>query len=142
MPIYSFRCSQCSLKFEKSLKPDYSGEVQCPSCSNPSNKLPPQNVVGKVGEVTSIPKEIDLKVGSDSEKRWGEYEERKSIKEKIRKETNSDWISRDLDGGYSPLSVVKDDQVVTGEEAVNLRKEMWGATKSPEIEKTGEDEVI
>ena len=118
MPVYSFKCPMCSLKFEKPLKSDYAGEVTCPSCHKPSNKLPPQNVAGKVGEVTSLPKEIDLKVGADSDRKWEEYEERKSIKEKIRKETNSDWISRDLDGGYSPLTVVKDDVVVTGEEAV------------------------
>jgi putative FmdB family regulatory protein len=139
MPVYSFKCPKCTLKFEKALKHDHSGDVQCPSCSGVSNKLPPKNVAGRIGEVTSLNKEVDLKVGADADKRWEEYEERKSQKEKIRKETGSEWISRDLDGGYSPLTVVKDDKIVTGKEAVQLRNEMWNTTKDKEIEKTGDD---
>lgn len=135
MPIYTFKCQKCSLRFEKVQKPNNTEDVLCPDCSGISEKLPPTNVAGKIGEVTSMPKDIDLKVGADADKKWEEYEEKKSIKEKIRKETSSEWISRDLDGGYSPLSVVKDDKVVTGEEAVGLRNEMWNTAKDPDIEK-------
>jgi len=139
MPVYSFKCSNCTLTFEKILKPLVE-EVTCPSCNGFAIKLPPKNVLGKMGEVTSMPKDIDLAVGADSDKKWEEYEERKSIKDKVRKETNSDWISRDLDGEYAPLTVVKDKSIVTGEEARNIRNEMWNEIKNPDIEKTGDAE--
>lgn len=140
MPIYTFNCSNCTLTFEKSLRVSDGDEIKCPTCSNIAKKLPPKNVVGRMAEVKSLPKDVDLKVGADADKRWEEYEEKKSVKEKIRKETKSDWLSRDLDGGYSPLTVVKDNEVVSGSEAVEIRKDMWNEVKNPEVEKTGDAE--
>ena len=142
MPMYSFKCPNCSLRFEKAMKSNFDGQVNCPTCSGLSAKLPPQNVMGRVSEITSLPKEIDLKVGADSDKKWVEYEDRKSQKEKIRKETESDWISRDLDGEYTPLTVGKDNAIASKEEAVTIRKEMWKHIKDPDVEKTGEDKAV
>jgi len=142
MPVYSFKCPKCALVFEKALKVNFEGATPCPSCSENCQKLPPQNVMGKMAEPTSIPKEIDLKIGKDADERWEDYEEKRQVKEKIRKESNTPWLSKDLDGDYVPLSVTKDGKEVTGAEGAALRDEMVnefkGVSKDPDTEKVAE----
>lgn len=125
MPIYLFRCQECSVKFEKTMSIKSEEPAPCPLCKKPADKLPPQNVSANVAEPTSIPKDIDRAVGADAEKKWLEYEDRKSMKEKIRQEYGTQRLSRDPDGNYVPLTLTKDGAVVSEDEAVGLRKEMF-----------------
>ena len=125
MPVYNFKCPECDLKFERVYKMDQEHNTLCPRCKTGTIKAPPRNVGGQVKEGTHIPKEIDLKVGADAEKRWGEYDDRNQEKEKVRKESNSKRLSKTPDGGYAPLTVFKDGEVVSEEEAVDLRKESY-----------------
>ncbi len=126
MPIYDFKCSDCGLKFEKSLKIADSQSTNCPTCDNVTDvKLPPKGVMGKVGEVTSIPKDIDLAVGKSAEERWMAYEERNKQKEKVRKESDTNLITRDPDGNYSPLAIQKDGEAVSSKDALKVRREMY-----------------
>lgn len=126
MPIYDFKCSECELKFEKSLKIAESQSTSCPVCNKTTSiKLPSKGVMGKVGEVTSIPKDIDLAVGKSAEERWEVYEERKRAKDKVRKDSDTNLISRDPDGNYTPLSIQKDGKSVSSKDALNVRREMY-----------------
>ena len=126
MPFYEFKCQKCSLRFEKSLsiKDDHS-KVVCLSCSGATQKLPPKNVGTSMKEPTHMAKDIDKAVGADSEKRWMEYEDRKNIKEKVRKEFGTQRLSKDPDGNYTPVAVTVDGKAVSEESAVNIRKQMY-----------------
>jgi len=125
MPIYDFKC-ECGLKFEKYLKMDDSQSTTCPSCNLvTSNKLPPKGVASKVGEVTSIPKDIDLAVGRSAEERWQAYEDKAKQKQKIRKDSETNLITRDPDGNYTPLAVGKDGKKVSSQEALKVRRDMY-----------------
>ena len=127
MPIYNFKCDKCNLRFEKIYtKIKENKKEECPNCGNLSERLIANKVNFSLKESTHIPKEIDHKIGSDSEKRWEEYEKKNNLKEKIRKETGSRRLSRDLDGNYTPLTVTKDDgDAVTEKEAIDARKKMF-----------------
>lgn len=145
MPIYEFRCKHCGLKFEKSLKIAESLETDCPVCKKvTSNKLPPKGVLSKVSESTKIPKEIDLAVGKSAEERWMSYEERSNQKEKIRKESDTNLITRDPDGNYSQLAIQKDGKSVGSQEALKVRREMYDTfdtiKKDPKTEKFSNEE--
>lgn len=124
MPTYTFKCSKCSLRFEKSLKLSEDKKVECISCGSETNKMPPTGVGLKMAEPTKIPKDIDKAVGKDAEKRWMEYEEKKKVKDKIREESGSKRLSVDPDGNYQPFSMTVDGQEKTGAEATKYRKEM------------------
>ena len=126
MPIYDFKCNDCELKFEKSLKIAESKETTCPVCNKTTSiKLPSKGVMGKVGEVTSIPKDIDLAVGKSSEERWAAYEERKQAKDKVRKDSDTNLITRDPDGNYAPLAIQKDGKAVSSKEALKVRRDLY-----------------
>jgi len=126
MPVYDFKCGECGLKFEKSLKMAESHTTACPSCkSSTSNKLPPKGVMGKVGEVTHIPKDIDLAVGRSAEERWQAYEDRAKRKAEVREKSDTNLISRDPDGNYSPLSIEKNGKKVGSQDALKVRRELY-----------------
>lgn len=126
MPNYSFKCSKCELRFEKSLKLEMAeSKIKCPSCNSmETSKLPSKGIGFKFAEPKKIPKDIDKLVGQDAEKRWLEYEEKNKLKEKIRKESGTEKLSIDLDGNYQPFSMNVDGKQVTGEEGAKYRKEM------------------
>ena len=125
MPIYEFICSKCELKFEKIYsKINDTKKEPCPMCNSESNKVVSM-VNHRFADPTSIPKELDKKVGKDSEKRWLEYEERQKIKNQVRQEAGTQKLSRDPDGNYAPFAMTKDGQKVSEGEGVQLRKEMY-----------------
>ena len=125
MPIYEFKCEKCNLKFEKIFsKISEKSTEECPECGKPAKRLISRSNF-KIAATKSIPKEIDLKVGADAEKRWLEYEDRKSQKEKIKKEFNVDKLSVDADYNYAPITMTKDNEPVSEKEAIKLRKEMY-----------------
>ena len=126
MPVYDFKCNDCGLKFEKSLKMADSRVTSCPSCkADTSNKLPPKGVLGKVGESTKIPKDIDLAVGRSAEERWQAYEDKAKQKEKVRKESSTNLITRDPDGNYAPLAIQKNGKEVNSQDALKVRRELY-----------------
>jgi len=125
MPIYEFICSKCQLKFEKTYsRTNDLKKEECPNCYAESDRVVSMSNF-RFAESKAIPKEIDKKVGKDAEKRWLEYEDRKKVKDKIREDSGTPRLSRNPDGSYEPFSMVKDNKVVTGDEGVKLRKEMF-----------------
>jgi len=125
MPTYSFKCNKCYLKFDRSLKISESHSLPCPDCGSSVAKLPAKGVGMKMGAVTSIPKDIDLAVGRDADKKWMEYEDKKSVKDKIRKDSGSERLSVDPDGNYVPFSMTSNGKTVSGSEGAELRGEMF-----------------
>ena len=126
MPVYDYKCNDCGLKFEKSLKMAESDSTECPVCkTNTSNKLPAKGVMGKVGEPTHIPKDIDLAVGRSAEERWQAYEDRAKRKQKVRDESDTKLVTRDPDGNYAPLAIQKDGKTVNSKEALKVRRDMY-----------------
>lgn len=141
MPNYTFRCSACGLRFEKSLKLEEDHKISCISCKNENtSKMPPKGISHSFKESTKIPKEIDLKVGEDAEKRWMEIEERNKKKEDVRKEFGTQRLERGPDGEYRPFSFTKNGESVSQEEGVSLRKEMLN--QYSEIKKDSESVKI
>jgi len=138
MPIYEYVCDKCRLKFEKINYRITDKKEVCPRCYEDATKVP-SIFSHKTNESKHIPKEIDLRVGRESEKRWLDYEDRKKEKEKVRKEHGTQRLSREINGEYTPLSLKKDGKEVSEKEAVSLRKEMLsGYTKirnDPETKK-------
>lgn len=126
MPVYDFKCNDCGLKFEKSLKMADSESTECPVCKSvTSNKLPAKGVLSKVAESTHIPKDIDLAVGRSAEERWQAYEDRSKRKQKVRDESDTSLVTRDPDGNYAPLAIQKDGKTVNSKEALKVRREMY-----------------
>lgn len=125
MPLFEFKCEKCELKFEKVINLNFKGDMPCPSCaSNSSRQLISKDVSGVVKEGTAIPKDIDRIVGRDADKKWEEIEEKKSIKEKIKREHGATHLSRDLDGEYQPLSVSNEGKVVPEVEGKKMINDM------------------
>jgi len=145
MPTYSFRCNECGLRFEKSLKINDDHSINCISCkTSNTQKLPPKGVGFSMKEPTSIPKEIDLKVGADSEKRWEEIEKRNKTKEEVRQKYGTQRLEKGPDGEYRPFSFTKNGEQVSESEGVNLRKQMLNeyleVKRDPETKKVNFDE--
>lgn len=123
MPKYIYYCSKCDLKFEKTYKiEDYKKPTDCPNCGNLAEKVitAPYHIMS---ESKKIPKEIDLAIGKDAEKRWLDYEDRKNKKEKVKKQYGTEKLSRDLECNYSPLEIKKGDTLVSEKEGIELRKD-------------------
>ena len=141
MPLYEFKCPKCNLKFERSLKiTDDHSTIECLDCKTLSNKLPPKDVLGIKAASTSIPKDIDKLVGYDSDERWVEYDEKKRAKSKLRDDLGTSRLSKDPDGNYGPVEIIKDGKKVSEEESINLRKEMFSDFR--EIKKDPETKVV
>lgn len=140
MPIYEFKCEKCELKFEKYYsKISDNKKEECPSCGGVGNRVVSLTNF-KMGDSVKVAKEVDLAVGKDAERRWKVIEERNSKKEKLRQEFGTEKLSRDFDGNYTPLTVTKDDKVVTEKEGVKLRKEMY--KKFNEVVKDPKTKVV
>lgn len=93
-----FFCEKCKYLFEKNNvpvfkedgRPNYSTE--CPKCKGESFK----HYDLKDNIKTHPSNSIDMVVGRESEKRWLGYEERKSKKDKVRKESGAVAVALDL----------------------------------------------
>ena len=129
MPLYKYACADCSLKFEEIVSFDKSQEVKCPECGGTSIRQFPDSISVKSSidpkrDTIVSPKEIDLVVGADADKKREIMEKRKSDREgqefgfnekyhsaykkrqdKRRKglEPKEIEIPQDTDGKYSPL---------------------------------------
>lgn len=124
MPTYSFKCDFCNTRFEKSLKISEKHSINCPACNKSTSKMPSTGVGLNFAESKKIPKDIDLAVGKDAERKWMDYEEKKKVKEKIRKDTGSERLAVDLDGNYRPFTMKVDGEEVSGDEGAKYRKKM------------------
>jgi putative FmdB family regulatory protein len=80
MPLFTYKCSDCSLRFEKLVSVQERDSVVC-KCGADAVRdgVQPVNVKSSISpseKVVRSKKEIDLVVGADSEKRWKAHEER------------------------------------------------------------------
>lgn len=92
-----FFCEKCKYLFEKNAPafkadgmPNYTTE--CPKCNGGSELY-----YGPSASIKTHPSNsVDMIVGKEAEKRWRQYDERKSKKEKIRKETGNVAVAVDI----------------------------------------------
>ncbi len=109
MPIYEYYCGKCSLLFEVS-KPiiKYDSEEKCRMCGQTSKRMISSEVgISVKGE--SSHKTVDQVVGEDAAKRWQQYHDRKSEKDKIRAKSGSGALVKKPDGSYAaaPKEIVE-----------------------------------
>jgi len=82
MPIYEYRCKECSNKFERMLEVSEFKSPQSCDCGGESTRL--ISMFSFVDE-TSPNRPIDCVVGKDAEKRWGIVHDRKANRQKKNK---------------------------------------------------------
>lgn len=99
MPLYVFKCDECTLEFEQLLPYDDRDEPQvCPNCNSeaPRKQVTSFGISSKLDpkkDTIHTPKEIDKVVGAAAEKSWegynekwkGKYEERRAARWKGKK---------------------------------------------------------
>lgn len=136
MPIYKYVCSDCRLKFEEIVDFDKSLDVKCPECKGDSERQFPDSVSVKTSvdpkrDTIVSPKEIDLVVGADADKKREIIENRKNSKpqesfgfdekyhgiyksrqDRRRKgaELKEIEIPKDADGKYTPIKHLGDER--------------------------------
>lgn len=81
MPIYEFRCSECSYEFED-LLPLNSQNPNCPKCDSLTEKKM-SHVLGIIND--SPNRLMDCIIGQDSERRWKAVEQRKKMRDEQKK---------------------------------------------------------
>lgn len=115
MPLYLFSCPKCSFRFER-LVPVSCESHPCPDCAEPAPRTVKGQTFSHAFEEPATPTNsgvhsydnpsADMAVGRDAAKKWEEYEGRKKVKEKIRRESGThalSWASPGQDG-YVPMS--------------------------------------
>jgi len=121
-----FFCEKCKYLFEKNNvpaftvegKPNYS--TDCPKCSGHADLYYGESA----GIKTHPSNSVDMIVGKESEKRWLEYEDRKSKKDKIRKETGQTAVALDLQK-KSKLDKINYEYKSVSKERIQERKELY-----------------
>lgn len=104
MPKYTFECKSCNARFTRNLKMDDHQSHACPSCGGDAprfwegqgfgfdfeqGKTPGNSGVSKHDNPTA-----DQAVGSSAEQRWGEYQARTKVKEKVREVGKTHALTR------------------------------------------------
>jgi len=80
LPTYEYRCKSCKHPFELALSIlDSDKSINCPLCTNPSQKLISRCSFINEG---SEHRDIDCIVGADAERKWKNIYERKAKREK------------------------------------------------------------
>jgi putative FmdB family regulatory protein len=117
VPTYEYRCNRCDETFEELLLDSddiksYAREHPCPSCKQPALRVPSaanfsfsaparatagSGVHGQSGSHDLDYPSLDKAVGRSASKKWTEYDERKAVRDKVRKEagTNSVTVAGD-----------------------------------------------
>jgi len=114
MPIYDYRCESCAVIFEQFLSTsqvkEYESGYPCPQCSSLCKKESVYAVSSKFGGESGNSgfhdvdyPTLDKAVGRDSAKRWAKISEDQSVRNKIRKENNTNSITM-TDKGFEPTT--------------------------------------
>lgn len=146
MPLYNFKCIDCKFEFEVLSSYEKRDEEQkCPECGKEAKRLEVNSfafstTLDPKRDTIYSPKEIDMVVGKDSEKKWqittDKLAERSAARRKARwgdKKLKEIDIPRDPDGKTTPIMHLGDPK------EKNFRKEYVEAlqTHRAEREKKG-----
>ncbi len=123
MPTYEYRCEPCEVEFEETLLQQedvkkYSQQHPCPNCHEMAPRLGisvtnfkfaggvrrESGVHGQSGSHDLDYPTLDKAVGRSSEKKWQRITREQAERNKIRKETGVNAISKDKDGKFIPSS--------------------------------------
>ena len=122
-----FFCEKCKYLFEKNNVPPFKENgapnyyTSCPKCGDVE-----ASIQYKVNEdiKTHPSNSTDMIVGKESEKRWAGYEERKSMKEKIRKETGNIAVGLEMKK-KSQLDKINYEYKTVSKERIQERKALY-----------------
>lgn len=94
MPAYDYRCETCGIvnEFVQSIHKPLPESVSCPRCGCDSFHV----FLIAPGLMTSgmTHQSIDVTIGRDAEARWEKLNERKSVRDKIRRESGKMGITQ------------------------------------------------
>lgn len=112
MPTYVFKCTQCAFEYEFLSSYDKSSEPQtCPECQGRSERqmttFAIKSSIDSKKDTIFTPKEIDLTVGKESDKRWQVITNRQE-KRRGDKKLEVLNIPKEKDGRMSPLQHLGD----------------------------------
>lgn len=139
MPKYTFECD-CGLRFDRMLKMDDHPTFSCPSCQEEAprlftggggfgiNFLAPTSVNGTTPTNTGVHDldypSADKVVGRSAESRWSTYNDRNSIKEKVRRNTGVAQLARRDGEGFTEYSSMSPGQRVARKQLVQLATDL------------------
>jgi putative FmdB family regulatory protein len=119
MPIYTYQCKECGLRFERSVKFSKRGEpIPCDACATPCDAVFPETVSGVFVKDVSGPvpqntglsaydAHVDRVIGKSAAQGWAVQEQRVGDKKEFLRE-NPDATGYDLtqnpDGSWSKLT--------------------------------------
>jgi len=126
MPVYKFACGECDLEFDRLISREESkGPISCINCGSDAKKI-----IGNVNfNFSSTRKQgetgvhdidypvIDKAVGRSSEKRWGNFEERRSAEDSARSNLDTAYL------GKVPIGAHTDGYYKVSEERLDVRRE-------------------
>lgn len=127
MPLYDYKCSECSLEFDDLVSYDKRDDKACPNCGKKADRVEVNNfgfstTLDAKKDTIFTNKEIDKIIGQDADKKRGIYEERRKKRWGDRKPEVLN-IPKESDGKYSPV------MHLGGEKEKLLRKEYSEALK-------------
>lgn len=113
MPLFLFYCTDCNARFERVTTKE-TAEQPCPLCKKPAPKTlqgqtfshafaAPKNPTNS-GITSYDHPTAEMVVGRDADKKWENYGKRKKIKEKLRAESGTRFLSRDEKDTYKPMT--------------------------------------
>ena len=102
MILYEFKCSACSLVFEKWTSKEKASEgFDCPSCQSVSVRhFGSMNFSFSGGKPTE--NNIDMLIGREAEKKWEIVNASLAERQKIRKESKENFLVSPERGEYRP----------------------------------------
>lgn len=102
MILYEFKCTSCSLVFEDWTTKEKSSEgLSCPACKSHSGRhYGAMNFSFSGGKPTE--NNIDMLIGREAEKKWALVNSSLAERQKIRKESNENFLVSPIRGEYRP----------------------------------------
>ena len=87
MPLYTYSCTGCGIKFERLAVSSARDEQKCSTCGEKASRaevgtFAVKSTINPKDKVVQTGKEIDLVVGRDSDRRWGLHESAKKERRK------------------------------------------------------------
>jgi putative FmdB family regulatory protein len=116
MPTFNFKCSNCSLIFDKIVRKSVE-KTPCKSCGSESHKILSNfgsfsfqsgSHIGNSG-VDSLDSSIDKRIGRDADDRWEHLKEIDKVKNDIRKNGSGRMLVRDFENDTYREATVEED---------------------------------
>ena len=120
MPLLEFICPECSLSWNKRvpIMTETYNYQKCKRCGIdvPKMGLPSYLAIQRTGTSSATTDHI---VGSDAEKKWDAFHEKKETRDTIRKDTGVQALTQTTEGSYTPLTPAQLEKRKTAYKSLN-----------------------